>query len=130
MAPRPSRPATDRGAGLLSSLFGVVFFLGFLLLATQVTVNLMTASAVVDEAHRSATAIARAAGDAAEVERQRTRLTRRFAPTDPAATVAVDVSDHHVTVTVRLRPSRPLIAPAATTVERRAVVRLERLAGQ
>lgn len=60
----------QRGAGLLSSSFGLLFFLGFLTLATQVTVALFATSAagaIAAETARSAAAAIGTAGATCDV---------------------------------------------------------------
>lgn len=59
-AARPAPTDSERGSGVLSSVFGVVLFCGFLLIAAQVLLTLhrnsLVASATLDAAHAAARA--------------------------------------------------------------------------
>ena len=48
----------DRGAGLLSTSFGVLFFVGFLFFAVQLTFNLYATSVVTSTAYDAARSVA------------------------------------------------------------------------
>jgi hypothetical protein len=51
-------PARDRGAGLLSTSFGVLFFVGFLFFAVQLLFNLYATSVVTSAAYDAARSVA------------------------------------------------------------------------
>ncbi len=59
--------AHDRGAGIFSSVFGLMFFLVFLLLATQLMWSLYATSVVTSAAYDAGRAVARS-GDAGAAE--------------------------------------------------------------
>ena len=107
-----TRRVDDRGAGLLASMFGVTLFLLFALVATQLAVHLLAATAVSAEADDTARRLARAsvqraapdvraATETAELERLRARMAR----IDP--TPEVTLVDHPDRVVVRVRVDSP-----------------------
>jgi Flp pilus assembly protein TadG len=54
----PDRTNRDRGAGLLSTSFGILFFLGFLFFAVQLLFNLYATSVVTSVTYDAARAVA------------------------------------------------------------------------
>jgi hypothetical protein len=55
----------ERGAGVLAALFGLAFFLGFLLLATSLVFGLLASTSLKDETERSAERVASGAAQTA-----------------------------------------------------------------
>ena len=54
----PDRTSRDRGAGLLSTSFGILFFLGFLFFAVQLLFNLYATSVVTSVTYDAARSVA------------------------------------------------------------------------
>jgi hypothetical protein len=79
-----------RAAGLLSAVFGLAFFLAFMLFATQISVRLYASATITDDAYRAARIVAGGAvqrqgpnGVAAAVEAQSARLRDRYGALTP-----------------------------------------------
>lgn len=117
-SPAPSSRSGERGSGVLSSAMGLVFFLGFLFLATSVLLTLYRTSAVAAAATDAAHAAARAAapgssGGAAGVGERSCDATVTQTATDlarhllgPDAHIDAACLDGAVSVTVEApRPS-------------------------
>ena len=79
-----------RAAGLLSAVFGLAFFLAFMLFATQISVRLYASATITDDAYRAARIVAGGSvqrqgpdGVAAAVEAQTARLRDRYGALAP-----------------------------------------------
>jgi len=129
-------PRRERGVGVLSSTFGLAFFLGFLLFATQLTLRLYTSSTLAADAYRAARLVAgdgvQRAGPAAvqaAMGSEEARLARRYGPGRLRVTWdATDATD--VVLTVSLRPDGELVGGldrilGFTTITRTARVHRE-----
>ncbi len=131
------RGAGDRGAGLLSATFGVAMFCGFVLFATQVTVNLLARTVVTAEALDAARRVARASVQAAGPDAVRAAeaaelagLRDRFARFDPDPRIAFVDDPTDVVLTVAVDHPEPVLAGldralGLGTIERTVRVRRE-----
>ncbi len=129
--------AAERGSGLLGMCFGVLFFLGFLLFATQLTVSLYARSVVTSAALDASRIMARSAGTdgvAADGEVAAAQLAAAHRVREllgPEATFQLLAVDRAAgTVQVRVAAPRPhLLAGGGTLgspiIERTVTVRLE-----
>jgi hypothetical protein len=86
----PERFRGTRGAGLLSAVFGLAFFLAFMLFATQISVRLYASATITDDAYRAARVVAGESvqrqgrdGVAAAMEAQSARLRDRYGALTP-----------------------------------------------
>lgn len=131
------RAAGDRGAGLLATTFGLAMFLGFVLFATQLTVNLLARTAVtaetLDAARRVARASVQTAGPDAVRAAQAAELARlrdRFSRFDPDPDLAFVDDPTFVVLTVAVDHPEPVLAGldralGLGTIERTVRVRRE-----
>lgn len=131
--------AAESGAGLIGTSLGVLFFLGFLLVAAQLGVSAYASTVLGTAAYDGGRVVAGAAGDdgvldGAELAAAERRATARVADLiGPAATFEViRVDSVASTVEVRVTAPRPRLLPGGGTigseqVSRRAVLRLEQL---
>lgn len=147
-----ARPEGTAGSGLLSMCFGLLFFLGFLLLATQVLVTLYVRSTVEAAASDAARILASAAVDEGAAGADLARPGGSGAPDLIGLTTAerdaaervhellgnratlrvvrIDVAESLVEVEVTLPRPRLLLGGGTLggdTIAQRASVRLERL---
>jgi hypothetical protein len=131
-------PRTDRGAGLIGTIAGVLVFLGFLLFAVQLLVDLYATSAATSAAFDGARLVAGSRTDhatAESVERARAeaerRMRRELGGLGDQVTFDWSASDADV-VAVRIRgPAPRFLLPgvggplAFDTIDRTARVRVE-----
>lgn len=133
------RAAPEEGSGLLGTTLGVLFFLGFLLVAAQLGVSAYAATVVSSAAYDGGRVIAGAAGDdgvfdptelsAAENAAAR-RVTAIAGPTATFRVLSVDVAASTVEVEVSVPRPRLLLGGGTIGSElltRAAVLRLEHL---
>lgn len=137
--PVGGRGCAERGSGVLGMSFGVFCFLGFLLMATQITASMYARTVVRSAALDAGRIMARAGGpdgllDPSELHTAGEAAGRRVQELlGPAATfqvASVDRGTGHVTVTVRA--PGPRLLPGGGTLgpdvlERTVRVRLELL---
>lgn len=104
-----------RGAGVLSALFGLTFFLAFMLFATQISVRLYASSTITDDAYRAARVVAGEAvqrqgpdGVAAAMEAQSTRLRDRYSTLAPEITWGPPDAEQ-IVLTLTVHPRGELI---------------------
>src|SRR3954447_14798357 len=129
----PDRDGRDRGAGLLSTTFGLLFFLGFLFFAVQLLFNLYATSVVTSTAHDVAREVATSGHQPtdndcnAAAARALERLGRYAARVE----FQCDVTDPDVVV-VKVHAVNPrFLGPAIDSfvgfdvIDRTAVVRVE-----
>ena len=137
MVETPASAASERGSGVLGLCFGVLGFLGFLLLATQIAMSLYANTVVSGAALDGGRIVARAAGTdgvlgPGELASARSAAERRvrdllgeaarFDVTD------VDLAADRITVSVQAPRPRLLLGGGtlgSATVTKRAEVRLE-----
>jgi hypothetical protein len=100
---------------LLSAVFGLAFFLGFMLFATQISVRLYASATVTDEAYRAARVVAGESvqrqgpdGVAAAMEAQSTRLRDRYGTLTPEIAWG-PLDGDQIVLTLRLHPHGELI---------------------
>lgn len=118
----------ERGSGLLSAGLGLVFFVGFLMLALHIMVGLYRTSMVAATARDAAHAAADAPGAGLRVctgallAEAEAEAVKRLGP-EAVAEAACTASSLQVTVSV----PRPRLLPAvgSARIERSATVRLE-----
>ena len=104
-----------RGAGVLSAMFGLAFFLAFMLFATQISVRLYASPTITDDAYRAARVVAGESvqrqgpdGVAAVIEAQSARLRERYNALAPEITWGpIDVDQ--ITLTLTVHPHGELI---------------------
>jgi Flp pilus assembly protein TadG len=132
----PERARSERGAGLFSTSFGILFFLGFLLFAVQLLFNLYSTSVVTSATYDAARQVATTASQpatpeqlAAAEDHARTLLGRY----GDAATFTWDLSDPDV-VKLRVVVENPRVlsrtlarAVGFDTIDRTVTVRVEEL---
>lgn len=125
-----TRPASERGSGLVSTLAGVTVVLAFLFLATQVLVNLYATSTVTAAADEAAHLLARDPG--ASCERAGARVRQRLGSYAATAGLAVTCSARADAVSVRVVATNPRLTLGGlaasvpfSTIDRTATVRLE-----
>lgn len=135
----PSRTPHETGSGLIGTTLGVLFFLGFLLVAAQLGVSAYAATVLSTAAFDSGRIVAGSAGDdgvldATELAGAQHRAAARVADlVGPSATfqvVRIDVAASTVEVTVTAPRPRLLLGGGTIGSEqlsRSAVLRLERL---
>ena len=128
----------ERGSGVLGVSFGVLFFLGFLLFATQLTVSLYARSVVSGAALDAARIVALSGGPdgivgSDELATGRVAAARRVEELlggDADLDIEVlDVATGRVVVVVRTPRPRVLLGGGtigSPVIERRATARLER----
>ena len=104
-----------RGVGLLSAVFGLAFFLAFMLFATQISVRLYASSTITDDAYRSARIVAGdavqrqgASGVAAAMEAQSARLRVRYGKLTPKISWGPPDADQ-ITLTLTVHPRGEVI---------------------
>ena len=138
--PLPAHPSpADRGSGLLGTCFGVVFFLGFLLLATQVAVGLYARSVVTSAALDAGRIMASAGGEDGTIEAGELLAARAAATTRVRELLGAD-AQFQVTaldleadrIEVSVTAARPRLLWGGGTlgsdvIERRVQLRLEQL---
>jgi hypothetical protein len=127
--PPPGPAWSERGSGLFASAFGLLFFLGFLLVASQALLTLHEASAVravaFDAAHRAAEARGPLQRSCTAVLEEQARLHAVDVLGSRARAEVRCVGDESVEVTVEM-PAPPLVGLLGSTVVRRtAEVRFE-----
>lgn len=127
MSIRPS-PRCDEGASAITTVFGVVIFLGFLMLATQVLMHLYASSTVssaaFDAARRASAEGGVGCGDA------EARASQLLGDYGERAAVACSASDEYTSVTITApTPARLIDAFGVTlgtdTIQHTARVRTE-----
>jgi hypothetical protein len=125
----PGRAPAEAGTGLFASVFGLLFVIGFLLLASEVLLSLHRASVVRAAAADAAHAAAEAAGVGARrcsVEVETAAAARAVELLGPTAQVEVGcVADEAVAVSVE--SPRPRLAGflGPATIRRSVEVRFE-----
>ena len=105
----PSRaraPAPDRGVGILSSVFGLLFFLIFMLLAVQILWSLYATTVVTGAAYDAGRTAARTGDPGAGVA----RFENTIGTYD--AEVSIVVPDGAGVVTVTITGENPTVLPA------------------
>lgn len=129
----------ERGSGLMGTCFGIMFFLGFLLLAAQITLGLYARSVVTSAALDSGRIMAGAAGPNGMVEpgelatAQAEAVNRVRSLLGPHATFELRSVDRAASVVeVAVSAPRPRLLWGGGTlgsdvIERRVRVRLEQL---
>ncbi len=129
----------ERGSGLFGTCFGIMFFLGFLLMAAQITLGLYARSVVTSAALDSGRIMAAAAGPNGMVEpgelaaAQTEAVSRIQSLLGPYATFEVRSVDQAASVVeVAVSAPRPRLLWGGGTlgsdrIERRVRVRLEQL---
>ena len=127
----------EAGSGVLGVSFGVLFFFGFLLFATQITVALYARSVVAGAALDAGRIVALAGGpdgvvDAGELTAARAaaadRVTDLLGADADFEVESIDTNTGRAVVVVRAPRPRLLLGGGtlgSPTIERRAVVRLE-----
>jgi hypothetical protein len=132
------RDRDERGSGVLGVSFGVLFFLGFLLVATQLTVSLYARSVVAGAALDAARLVALSGGTDGVVEADElaagaaaaTRRVGELLGDDAEVEIeSVDAGSGRVVVAVRTPRPRLLLGGGtigSPVIERRATARLER----
>lgn len=120
----------ETGAGLVSSVAGVLAFLAFLFLAVQILVHLF-ATSYVNAAAFDAARLASGAAGVASVEARAHGLDVLGDFADRVSEFSVVVTDDHVTV--RVRAASPALLPAmfgrvlgAESIDRSVILRRER----
>ncbi len=111
----PKRFRGTRAAGLLSAVFGLAFFLAFMLFATQISVRLYASATITDDAYRAARVVAGESvqgqgpvGVAAAMEAQSTRLRDRYGTLTPEITWG-PLDGDQVVLTLTVHPNGELI---------------------
>ncbi len=104
-----------RAAGLLSAVFGLAFFLAFMLFATQMSVRLYASATVTDDAYRAARIVAGESvqrqgpdGVAAATEAQSARLRDRYGKLTPEITWG-PLDGDQIVLTLTVHPHGELI---------------------
>ncbi len=137
MADASANGASERGSGVLGLCFGVLGFLGFLLLATQIAMSLYANTVVSGAALDGGRIVARAAGAdgvlaPGELTAARSAAERRVRDLLGEAArfdvTEIDLAADRITVTVQAPRPRLLLGGGtlgSATVTRRAELRLE-----
>lgn len=130
------RFGNDRGVGVLSTVFGLTFFLGFLLFATQLCLRLYQSSMLDADAYQAARAVARdavqrggPAAIAAAMAAQTTRLEERYRSARPSIQWS-DAMANDVVVDITIHPPSEVVtgldsALGLTSIHRTARVHRE-----
>ena len=132
MTQGPASSARERlraedGAGVITSIFGVMVFLSFVLFVVQVVLYMFTASIVQTAALDGATHGA-TQGDAVRAAQERADGVLGAMADDATVSgaVAADASGQVLRVTVRVRPPSSLVRGLGVdAIERSAVARIE-----
>ena len=111
----PERFRRARGVGLLSAVFGLAFFLAFMLFATQISVRLYASATITDDAYRAARVVAGDSvqrqgrdGVAAAMEAQSARLRERYDALTPEITWG-PLDGDQILLTLTVHPRGELI---------------------
>ena len=125
----------DRGAGLFSASFGVLFFVGFLFFAVQLLFNLYATSVVTSVAYDAARSVATESAQPAteqDLDAAIARARTQLGGYRDRATFQWDLSDPDV-VRLRIRAVNPrMLAPpldhlvGMDVIDRTVTVRVER----
>jgi len=131
------RETDEQGSGVLGTCFGVLFFLGFLLVAAQITIGLYARSTVGSAALDAGRIVSRSAGpdgelDAGELRSAghaaRVRVRELLGDEATFALERVDLDAGEIEVAVQAPRPRLLLGGGtlgSAVVERRVVLRLE-----
>jgi hypothetical protein len=119
----------DDGAGLVSSLGGVVAFLAFLLLAAHVIIGLYATSVVTDAASTGARRVAGAAVDdeRAAAGLAEPRIREALGSMGAYAAISWRLGTDSIEVTVRVERPGLVAVLGGSTIERTVTVRREAL---
>lgn len=109
--PVPEPGETEAGTGIISAVFGVAIFLGFVLLASQVLLDLYTRSVITSAATRGAEIVAAANGGTAAEPLADATVERLLGRDASQATLSWQVTSTEVALTVRL--TTPSLLPVA-----------------
>jgi hypothetical protein len=100
---------------LLSAVFGLAFFLAFMLFATQISVRLYASATITDDAYRAARIVAGESvqrqgpdGVAAAMDAQSARLRDRYRPLTPEITWG-PLDGDQILLTLTVHPQGELI---------------------
>src|SRR4051794_17246393 len=132
----PERARSDRGAGLFSTSFGILFFLGFLLFAVQLLFNLYATSVVTSATYDAARQVATEASHPATPEQlaaAEDHAPELLGRCGQAAAFSRDLSDPDV-IKLRVVVENPRVlsrtlasAVGFDTIDRTVTVRIEEL---
>ena len=131
----PERTNRDRGAGLLSTSFGILFFLGFLFFAVQLLFNLYATSVVTSVTYDAAREVATAGHPAtqADMDAAVTRAKGQLGNYASRVEFQWDVTSDPDVVKLRVIATNPrFLGPAIDTfvgfdvIDRTVEVRVER----
>ena len=131
----PDRKDGDRGAGLLSTSFGILFFLGFLFFAVQLLFNLYATSVVTSVTYDAAREVATVGHPATDADMEAATARARSQLGSYASRVQFqwDVTSNPDVVKLRVIATNPrFLGPAIDTfvgfdvIDRTVEVRVER----
>ena len=130
----PDRTNRDRGAGLLSTSFGILFFLGFLFFAVQLLFNLYATSVVTSVTYDAARAVATSGHPAtqADLDTAEARAKQQLGKYANRVTFQWDTQSNPEVVKLRVIATNPrFLGPAIDTfvgfdvIDRTVEVRVE-----
>jgi Flp pilus assembly protein TadG len=128
----PDRRSRDRGAGLLSTSFGILFFLGFLFFAVQLLFNLYATSVVTSATYDAARSVAASGHPATATDAAEARAREALGSYASRVTFTWDLADPEV-VKLRVTAVNPrFLGPAIDSlvgfdvIDRTVVVRVEK----
>lgn len=125
---RADHPAADDGSGVLSAVFGVVLFCGFLLLAAQVLLTLHRTSLVASATAEAAHAAARSPGPGlggCGTANEAAAVSRAHALLGPAVSAQAQCAGSSIRVEVAAPRPQLIRAFGSPTIVRTATVRVE-----